>query len=82
MTEDEARQKWCPFVRVMYSYGEGDPGAVAASVNREGGVIPHDCRCIASDCMAWRYDPQATAFDAELTGKERPHGYCGLAGKP
>lgn len=76
MTEDEAKTKWCPFVR----FSIADDGDTAA--NRDSKVLSdkdskhgdlqvrHNARCIASACMAWRSDlPNAVA------------GYCGLAGK-
>lgn len=74
MTEPEARTKWCPFARafspVMDEHAET---VAAASVNRqESGADPW-CRCLASDCMAWRWDER---HQTEL------NGYCGLAGKP
>ena len=40
MTEDEARQKWCPMV--------GDPDVTRPAKH---GTVPN---CIASDCMMWR----------------------------
>lgn len=54
MTEDEALTKWCPLVRftqeTSYSYPFN---------NREEkiGVSPKPLlsRCIASECMAWRF---------------------------
>ena len=49
LTEAEAREKWCPMVR----YVSGDDDAPA---NRWSGVNnPSPCRCIASQCMAWRF---------------------------
>lgn len=74
-TEAEARTKWCPFVRVGVQ-SEAPPG-----VNRWKQSLPADepwalnpvpCRCIASDCMAWR----------TFQGDGPPVGYCGLAGRP
>lgn len=51
MTEDEAKTKWCPFVRLCVK------GASAG--NRYGTQHttienPSECRCIGSQCMAWR----------------------------
>lgn len=66
MTEDDARQKWCPMVRYPLWPDECSGGNEGA-------------RCIASDCMMWRWDEDAnelaeTGFDCV--------GYCGLANKP
>ncbi len=35
-------------------------------------------RCIASDCMAWRWAKPIDEFDGTVVRT----GYCGLAGKP
>lgn len=59
MTEAEAKKKWCPFTRIA----EGD-----TTINR--GYVDLTC-CIASACMAWRWD-----------GLFRNTGYCGLASRP
>ncbi len=60
MTEDEAKKKWCPFVRLVVADATGaDPSSVAA--NRVGvrGTrevkLPDAACCIASACMAWRW---------------------------
>lgn len=75
MTEADAKTKWCPFARFTsasnypssnrwkQSLPEGEPYA----------LNPVPCRCIGSDCMAWR-------TERDINGVER--GYCGLAGKP
>jgi hypothetical protein len=70
LTEKEAREKWCPMVR--YSSGTGDDAA-----NRFGVTSPAVCRCIASDCMMWRWDEENIPF-----GDDNAVGYCGRAGKP
>jgi len=43
LSEQEARNKWCPFARVR------------SGVNRhyDGTIMISTC-CIASECMAWR----------------------------
>ena len=76
-TAYEAREKWCPFVRVSTIRLDRGGASTALAVNRtpyeSSGVHPLT-RCIASDCMAWRWD--GTAYDPHS------HGYCGLADKP
>ena len=79
MTEDEAKTKWCPFVRVSIATGGQDTYAV----NRIAKLDDKDLvgntpgtRCIASECMAWRWNPEGHIPNK---GKQ---GYCGLAGKP
>jgi hypothetical protein len=97
MTEDEAKTKWCPMVRM----GEG---ASTDNRNCEQGVISKDpgkgvqwnC-CVASACMIWRWDEYGVEYlarDDQLietgTGGTSPwkqtgipaSGHCGLGGKP
>ena len=90
MTEDEAKTKWCPHVRV---------NALSASVlSNRGEAIERgiSTTCIGSECMAWRLDVVATCpacddmVGHELDGKPciecggiyQRHGFCGLVGKP
>lgn len=81
MTEDEAKQKWCPFARTAFSWTERPvlkqcgPGAMmgeavlaTATVNRAPSMAD-PCNCLASGCMAWRWG----------CGDD---GYCGLAEGP
>ena len=95
-TETEAREKWCPFVRLT----EDSPAAQVAwnRVSRaDGPPGRRDCNCIASDCMQWQWfdregDPsQDKDIDKRIDGKptvprhvpqEQRRGYCGLAGLP
>ena len=73
MTEDEAKQKWCPMVRL---------GSVNGNAHYEGfcwnnrGDDTHEANCIASECMAWREDSYWNGESKRITA-----GYCGLAGK-
>lgn len=73
MTEDEAKTKWCPFVRVLL-----DTPDLKGTGNRLSSLEadldnPVQARCIASDCMAWRWIGPP---------RDQPrHGVCGLAGK-
>ena len=76
MTEEEAKRKWCPHGMIYSSNG---------SYNRtEMRAADGPCKCIASDCMGWRWvtDP---LVDFVANGKtvidyQSEHGYCGLAG--
>jgi len=87
MTEEEAKTKWCPFVRrVVYDKYAHEfqagvtVGMTAANRNTDQAVAPlGGVNCIASACMAWR-----TLTKPVGTGmvRERIGGYCGLAGMP
>lgn len=95
LIEEEARKKWCPFVRL------GNVGGCNMSGPREamGQAV-----CIASECMAWRkiaakrtnagadQEERMVAEGWMRTNEQDRHygwiftqpekGYCGLAGKP
>jgi hypothetical protein len=77
MTEDEARTKWCPFVRAaIISVTANDiPPHNRASSSSNPDI--NGINCIASDCMMWRW------FYADAHGDplvEHVHsGHCGLA---
>jgi hypothetical protein len=91
-TEEQARTKWCPHVRV--SDGSWNR---KWSLNTDG-KGQERARCIASECMAWRWfddvTDDGTACNHKPTAKAprvsepppamgRPlaerRGYCGLA---
>lgn len=86
MTEDEAKTKWCPFVRMAVGTvaedGESNVPLVGATpnrfVDRNSGrwSYPKGAACIGSACMAWR--------DAPLNRQPNVGraGYCGLSGRP
>lgn len=65
VTEEEAKTKWCPFVR----YG------ATAAVNRDfqSQYSDRHCHCIGSACMAWRRGPYDHTHN-------QARGFCGLAG--
>jgi len=75
-TEKIARTKWCPMVRTGILSGTG-----GVAINRhitdddkyQYAVIREETRCIASDCMMWRW----TDFPSQAN---IGFGYCGLAG--
>ena len=88
MTEDEARQKWCPFARVaMISSSDIEcPPCNRLAIDGVSGLEknPAGARCIASDCMAWRWHTspaQAVEINARGNAGAKAHGVCGLAGK-
>lgn len=92
LTEEDAKTKWCPFARVIAGAIEGKGGTVSPPYNRfaalETGSHPNpvDARCIASECMAWRwskFNQSNLNLPKELTPPPpRPdEGFCGLAGK-
>jgi hypothetical protein len=75
-TEEKAKEKWCPHTRVKWiSFG-----GYAMAVNRDD-IKHHEdvggTRCIASDCMAWRWRYYPPSQVPEV--KE---GYCGAFGLP
>lgn len=85
MTEDEARQKWCPMVRAI------SPNGTIGPCNRRADANDKEYFCIASDCMMWiatdnECEPQESHEGGTATvifePKCYPAGYCGLAGKP
>lgn len=82
MTEDEARQRWCPFVRMPINR------AISAEMTST-------ITCLASNCMAWRWTSPphwrvkraegiTVAVDKNTPDayQTRGNGYCGIAGKP
>ena len=101
MTEDEAKTKWCPFARVaaptcvqkkrsrewigVTAANRGDlSDAVEANVSGSA-MLPASALCIASACMAWRWDWESQTIEIGGT-LELPqsivsttHGHCGLA---
>jgi hypothetical protein len=87
MTEEEAKQRWCPFTRS----GAADSAGINRSlkVDETLGVNPEQrlvsaTRCLGSGCMAWRVNRDVYRdMNTEITGQTLPsYGYCGLAGKP
>lgn len=72
MTEDEAKQKWCPFARCG-----NEPGCNRSGRNRSGRDFAAEPYCLGSDCMMWRWYAQTP----EQFKEYGETGYCGLAGK-
>lgn len=83
MTEDEARQKWCPFARITVTpdnapWQGGSLSNRGIWTNGEPGVS-----CIASHCMAWiETDREAVPTLPDGEPDFKPAGYCGLVRHP
>jgi len=69
VTEEQAKEMWCPEARVIDDLSESASTARLTCANT---------RCIASKCMWWRLDPSNEGFTPPISLK----GYCGMAGKP
>lgn len=87
LTEEQAKQKWCPFSRAALTWREGrafsdaSPQAIVAVPVNRGGDISDLCCCIASECMAWRWaDPEERLASDERRAADSRRGCCGLAG--
>lgn len=87
LSEEQARQRWCPHARVIgIAKDGGNLGRIVTGYNRDhpDGNIP---ACIASHCMAWRWYEPKTLRDIDLVTSDvvasAPRtGYCGLSGIP
>lgn len=84
MTEDEAKQRWCPFTRATATdieWHSNRPSFADTDKN------PFDT-CLGTSCMAWRWRGWflAEARDVHATPPPTEQsvrlGYCGLAGSP
>lgn len=63
VNEDEARHRWCPFVRIGVASSGGfynNRGVRAPTVEQL------NVKCLGAQCMAWRWNSPMT-------------GYCGRA---
>ena len=87
VTEEEAKQKWCPHIRVA------DCGADNAVSSNRSAAQELNYQCLASDCMMWRgalsqeyklkAENEFQRYGAIPEPKEKDlRGYCGLAGRP
>jgi len=83
MTEDEAKEKWCPMARVTLL----SDSKLVGSANRAGlggRSIEEDPKCLGSECMMWVTNTKQvisslnpTVVDDEPC--DPPDGHCGLA---
>lgn len=73
MTEEEAKTKWCPLVRLR---------TIGDAMRRRGEEFSTgdpDVLCIGSACMAWRVDKAAKH---DMSNINKDIGYCGAFGTP
>lgn len=76
MTEQEAKEKWCPMVRA--AMGVDDNNAANAGCKPEERVLSYSL-CVASACMMWRWIGEVGLCEGDHEGAT---GYCGLGGRP
>lgn len=88
VTEQEAKDRVCPAPRsfpVMFSAVEQRDAEGRVHPQQVKPPIP-EARCLASQCMAWRWkgthvnDPANPSGD--MVWSPRAYGFCGLAGRP
>ena len=88
MTEEEAKTKWCPFVRATRAMDAISPAHNRVCFAEAGQMMvntnPDFSHCIGSACMAWRWkfitlevDVPAGYTESIISDTE---GHCGLAG--
>lgn len=69
MTEEEAKTKWCPMARILFTTPDG--GYAVGNLFKHSTGMMEATMCLGSGCMLWREHP-----DPQMGG------YCGLAGVP
>ena len=80
-TEAEATKLWCPHARIMVAEDVGGKDAedwICAAANRaqmSEDNVKND-RCLASECMMWRWSHQ------DAGPNDPPTGFCGAAIAP
>lgn len=92
LKEEEAKAKWCSHVRHSnFSNDENASNRYGRIEDDEFNDNPEEARCIASECMQWRWATKVNpeyhkyAGDLDSTPKrivDKDRGYCGPAGKP
>ena len=70
MTENEATTKWCPMSR---SSVEPNGSADNRGIMNEAGCH-NSTLCIASECMAWRWNEPIPNEEATIVGTGQPLG--------
>ena len=78
LTEEEAKTKWCPFARYS-SKEEGWKRGINRWVGDDSQFNPVPAQCIASECMAWRWNNAALSL---VEGEEPEGSGWEKSGKP
>lgn len=80
MTEAEAKERWCPFSRSATTEDASINRCGTDSSQFDANILIAYTRCIASECMVWRWTigPNRNAKETGVSD----WGCCGLAGKP
>lgn len=60
LTEAKARTKWCP--QALHQSGGEEPAANRWADRDGHHPNPAECRCLASECMAWRWAAMPAEF--------------------
>lgn len=80
MTEEQAKTKWCPMVRIVVvndHIQENRHGQFRAVDNDGTGPF-----CIGSACMMWREEQDKSDTNPRpVDANGKPSGFCGLAGR-
>jgi len=79
MTEDEAKTKWCPMVRMQdLSNQDGEHCELVAHNRSEDMLMAlSGYTCLASDCMMWRW-VKVSGMPQGYFEYSETDGYCGL----
>ena len=80
-TEEQAKQCWCPFARVLEETNASMIEGYFPVCNRtHNGKASARALCIASKCMLWVWGEQGhDAGDFPNTDEHPSTGHCGLA---
>lgn len=87
LTEEQAREKWCPLSRP-----ESASYAICGGNRDRDGRPSSKVLCMGSACMAWRWGmkvetgikhpPGDENVTITWTPESETHGYCGAFGRP
>lgn len=80
LTENEAKLRWCPFAVASHWNAPGGGNRLMRNdVPSNVSVVAAACHCIASECMAWRWQAERDALTRDIPRHPNDVGFCGLA---